>query len=244
MELVAVREDGAATAVLISDPLFQPLETSPYYSERSFRWTTHNGLGDGKISLGARLWNADGSIVEQGVYDAPVSFDGSGEIIGAGIPELLFIVSTRNADNDFLDIADYSWSPDGTMLAFTTRAASDLYVFDIVTGITSLLVSFVQYPAWSPNGTSIAFTSNNGLETIDLATLNRTLHVETIVRKNSVTAPRGPTWLPGGDHIVYDDYSFNLKSWSGSINIRRLNLLDGSDVALTSDGVSTVIESR
>jgi hypothetical protein len=245
MDLVAVREDGAATAVLISDPLFQPLETSPYFSERSFRWATDNNVIDGKISFGARLWDVGGFVVEQGVYQSPVGFDGSGAIMGSGPPELLFIVNdTPSEANDNLDIADHSWSPDGTMLAFTTRAASDLYVMDVITGNTSLLVSFVQFPAWSPNGTIIAFTSNDGLETIDLANLDRTLHVETIVRKNSVTAPRGPTWLPGGDHIVYDDYNFDRKSWSGSNNVRRLNLLDGSDIALTSDGVSTVVESR
>ena len=74
MELVAVREDGAATAVLISDPLFQPLETSPYFSERSFRWATDDNVIDGKISFGARLWDVGGFVVEQGVYQSPVEF--------------------------------------------------------------------------------------------------------------------------------------------------------------------------
>ena len=62
-------------------------------------------------------------------------------------------------------ISTVSWSPDGARLAFSgmTGGISDLYLFELATGMTRRLTNDLHadlQPSWSPDGSAIAFVSD------------------------------------------------------------------------------------
>lgn len=247
-ELVAVREDAGAVVTLISDPNFQPLVTD-FNDDESFQWATDFGVSDGKVSFGARRWDTNGELVEQGIFEAIVSYDSNGEPSGAGATSLVLWVDNIFAwvpepDTDPLDVLDHSWAPGGTELTYSTRDTSDLYIFDTVSDTTHFVAGGAGDAAYSPDGTILAFSSNDGLETTDLATGERKLHVARVVRNNGHTSPIDPAWLPEQTAIVYTLYDYNRKARSYSENVHRVTLATGKTTALTTDGVSRNVGAR
>ncbi len=95
------------------------------------------------------------------------------------------------------------WSPDGTRLAYATVSApSDIFIYDLNTGITSNLTrSFAEdrYPTWSPDGTHLLFFSNrNGrFETYSIHPDGTNL--------TQMTSDEGilPAFSPDGRQILY-----------------------------------------
>lgn len=130
-------------------------------------------------------------------------------------------------------------SPDAKQFAVTTDAAvngaSDLEVFDALTGKRALLLSqgsFLADPAWSPDGKTIAVTSyTQGEPRILLVSSDGRAAVPLTVKGATGEAYR-PSYSPDGAWIT-----FTLRH-DGRNDVHAVEVKTGQDVALTSDGKS------
>lgn len=134
---------------------------------------------------------------------------------------------TRLTYNE-IDEVGAVWSPDGSMVAFTsgTKGNDDLYLMksngDSITQLTKGELND-WYPQWSPDGASILYTYGDWntdvweLRMIDLDTKN-----VTTVLKDTDSGNAG--WHPDGDVIAYGSstsgkgeiYTFDLNSKTSS----------------------------
>jgi len=82
------------------------------------------------------------------IYSARVGFDGKGQITGLAQPPALLVRAAQS----------HSWSPEGTQLAYETKAATnaDIHILDLRTRQTRKLTEG-SAPIWSPDGSRIAF---------------------------------------------------------------------------------------
>jgi Ca2+-binding RTX toxin-like protein len=92
--------------------------------------------------------------------------------------------------------ADPAYSPDGTTLAYASKAGTgnyDIYVTGTATPVVATGANDLS-PSWSPDGTKLVFTSGDKIETVLLS--NGTI---TDLNVSGVD----PSWSPDGSQIVY-----------------------------------------
>jgi Tol biopolymer transport system component len=130
-------------------------------------------------------------------------------------------------------------SPDAKRFAVTTDAAasgaSDLEIFDLLTGKRALLLSEgsnLADPTWSPDGKTIAVTSYTlGEPRILLVPADGRVAVPLAI-KGTVGESYRPSYSPDGAWITY-----TLRH-DGRNDVHAVDVKTGQDVALTSDGKS------
>jgi TolB protein len=110
-------------------------------------------------------------------------------------------------------VGNASWSPDGTMLAFTLSSEAsggELYLFDYATSQVKRLFSHPGWddidPAWSPNGRLIAFAAgvHRGSATRhDIWVVDVESGVAGTVARHPEFELRQPAWSPDGSRLVF-----------------------------------------
>lgn len=113
--------------------------------------------------------------------------------------------ATRLTD-DLFDVAQPSWSPDGSTLAFQSYRDGNFDVWTVRrdgSGLRQLTAGPFDHrePRWSPDGTRIAFSSDSGgsygIHVIDVATGATTTVTDTSQDEYE------PAWSPDGTKIAY-----------------------------------------
>jgi len=110
-------------------------------------------------------------------------------------------------------VGDLSWSPDGKKIAFSVRQSDEaftngrseqwtVYIFDLDSLVSSVLVTDAFDPSWSPDGQQVAFTSsvrdgNNEIYTINIDGSN----LQRIT--NDPANDFAPAWSPDGEKIAF-----------------------------------------
>ena len=113
-------------------------------------------------------------------------------------------------NNDYSDLYP-TWSPDGTKIAFSSKADSALGEIYVMDANGDNRVRLTQNgvrdsnPAWSPDGTKIAFSSN-------LNTYYKRIYVmdangDNPIRLTLVDRTNSPEWSPDGGKIAFMTYN-------------------------------------
>jgi Tol biopolymer transport system component len=130
-------------------------------------------------------------------------------------------------------------SPDAKWFAVTTDSvasgASDLEVFDLLTGKRSTLLSQgsnLADPAWSPDGKTIAVTSYTQGQPRILLVPSDGRAAAPLTIKGTTGESYRPSYSPDGAWITY-----TLRH-DGRNDVHAVDVKTGRDVALTSDGKS------
>jgi hypothetical protein len=192
-EIFAYRDDGALLQ-LTNDPDV----------EGFFNFNILWQPGDDAISWVAQRWDSDtGQVVEEGVYEAVLVYDGSGNLTGI-IPWSVMLILSEP------DIGWHDWSPDGTRIVYDLQTTNELWIADVVTDDIDLLyVGPATQAVWSPDGSTIAF--KEAVYVGDIMTIKSDgSGLTTIVLSNGYGPSGGgpkqaslPRWSPTGSHLVY-----------------------------------------
>lgn len=135
--------------------------------------------------------------------------------------------------NNKYEDSDPAVSPDGTMLAYTSRRNEnwDIYLLDLTTGAETRLTSNPHYdgaPAWSPDGRQIAFES---FRSGDLDIWQMQLTAEPTPHNLTADSPAqdyAPVWNDTGETIFFSS------ARAGDDDIWALNPTSGTLTQLTS----------
>ena len=137
-------------------------------------------------------------------------------------------LTNNNASDD-----DPVWSPDGTMIAFSTNRDGnfEIYVIDAdgsnPTNLT--LNSGNDYePSWSPDGNWIAFHTDRDGD-FEVYKIPSAGGVATNISNLSTANDSSPDWSPTGDDIAFDT------SRDGNVEIYRMTSTGGNPTRLTND---------
>ncbi|NMB64765.1 MAG: DUF5050 domain-containing protein, partial [Spirochaetes bacterium] len=221
-DIYVMNEDGSnivnltQTADHESRPNWSPDGTKIYfikYNAGVYDLYVMNQDGSNQQKIYSAVSGGDYNISPDGSKIALRSWDGSDEEIyvinsdGTGL--------TIMTDNDLLDDACPSWSPDGNWIAFVSNRDGggsnyNVYVMSSLSGsIVYKLTSYndVQFevPQWSPDGTRIAFRRygnfllSNNHELFIIGTNGSNL---TNISKNS-SNDYYPLWSPDGSKIAF-----------------------------------------
>lgn len=229
-EVFAVRDDNTMGLQLTDDPYVQTV-----WYKRNLAW----GVDDLKISWGAKRWvcDPDCEITEFGIYNATVTYDGNGDIVGVDDPVLVWDTGYFcGASGCHPDIAHLDWSPDGDQIAYA-KVNLDLYVVDLGSSSESYLRTG-ESPKWSPDGNKIAFKGDN-----DLRTINPDGTGEQILVKHKDTGRwdqmvQRPEWSPDSEYLAYNLIKYSLRG-GGESDIYRIGA-DGSDKTCLTDDLDYV----
>jgi WD40 repeat protein len=227
-ELFASCDDGQVVR-LTDMPDVEPMPGSP-------RWPLHGK--DSMISWIGRRWDAQGGIVEQGIYAIAVRYDSQGRI--ATSPELIgrpvvSLALTTVSDSDAWyraavpDVDSHDWSPDGRAIAMAS-VRGRLSVADVKTGETRSPTSRPACdPSWSPDGRTIAFKIREPLAGIAVISSDGSDFEPLFGRSESEPFAVGsPQWSPSGDCVAFGCLTGRGQTPEGSV---KTNLL----VASTAD---------
>lgn len=118
----------------------------------------------------------------------------------------LFLPLTRLTDTPWDDITP-AISPDGSMLAFSSRANGywDLYTIHLASGQRTRLTDTPEFegaPSWSPDGQWLVYERFNGINT-DLFLLQIGGSQEPIQLTDAAANDRAPSWSPQGRKIAF-----------------------------------------
>jgi len=170
---------------------------------RGLRWVP----GDESISFIGRRWSSadpDATVVEGGIYTAPLVFDADGNIGGLGaLPTLtvpLPLVVVQPEDYPMPDVIHYSWAPTSDMFVYTKQSDPyGIWVADLA-GSETMISSYPGYgPEWSPNGKLIAYSVGGNLVTIKPTGRNELW----IVPRTSNWTYLWAQWSPDSGKLVF-----------------------------------------
>jgi TolB protein len=179
---------------------------------------------------GLFIINADGSGLRRisgppnGLSPADWSPDGtrlvaySGDrlvVFGSDGSNFVFLPPTNISTSDLN--RGISWSPDGNEIlyngthAYDGSTGPDIWIFNLVTGVSRMLVTPGVDARWSPDGRQVAYVSTNGFGGPGrLAVINSDGSNPRMLTTNSQTLPR-MTWSPDGSRLLFvvggGDYS-------------------------------------
>jgi hypothetical protein len=171
------------------------------------------------VSIGSASWSPDSVRIAFSAIDKGGQND-------------LYLLNTRTGElrrltNDSYDDRDPAWSPDGTLIAFSSdrtpfgrRGRYNLFLYGVETGAIDYLTygdESYSGPAWSRDGRRIAFTCDaDGVQNIWVLDLGDSLHApQHTMRKvtHFVTSAFDPTWTSAGTLVVavFERFSFQIK---------------------------------
>jgi Tol biopolymer transport system component len=203
-ELFAERDDGAVRVQLTTDPELE--------SQGGPNWEP----GDLAVSWIARRWDFEtGEVVDAGIYEAVLVFDANGNLSGLLEQPLSPLISSDLIIDDRGYLAPdtrggHDWSPDGTMIVSDRESGHELWLTDVLTGQSWLLVeaNWATLPVWSPDGTTIAFMDAfRGIGTIRADGSN----LKNIAKGGPTYSYAWPVWSPTGSHLTFTRHD----SWAG-----------------------------
>lgn len=228
-ELFAVRDDNAVSLQLTNDPNIQP-----EWYKRNLAWS----FDDLKISWGAKRWvcDPDCQITEFGIYEATVTYDGNGDIVGLGDPVLIwdtgyvFFGGKYAADMQHLD-----WSPDGNQIVFMRMSMGlTLHVVNLTTS-TEIYLTDGEGPQWSPDGNKIAFSADHDLRTINPDGTGEQILVEDRDSKKWDEENNFPVWSPDSGYLAYRFRKDSAQPGSGVRDVYRIGADGSGKTCLTKD---------
>jgi hypothetical protein len=205
--LEATSEDGLVTLPLFEDPSLW-LGTYKWSKDDSF------------ISFAAVEWDLAADppeLIGSALYIMPIAFDEAGPFAD-GAPFRVAADPETNSAGAALRrpvVGLHDWSPENDAMTYNRRG--DIYVLDLISQQSRLLVSDASYPNWSPVGSKICFRvaefdhrSRIQIQTIDAYDTDGTTR-ETIVESD--LSLESPQWSPSGEHIAY---ILRVNEWRGN----------------------------
>jgi hypothetical protein len=162
---------------------------------------------------------------------------------------------TRLTNNGFDDLS-FTWSPDGSKIAFETNRDGNFEIYTMNADGTNPVrvtnnASNDLSPSWSPDGTKIAFQSFRDQATGEIYTVNADGTGPVTRVTNNVVADDNPVWSPDGSKFVFystrdqaagELYTMNV---DGS-NVQRLtnNVFQDLDPSWSPDGTRIVFHTN
>lgn len=161
--------------------------------------------------------------------------------IPGNLPEEVFSYQISDSDG-CTDFTNISWSPDGEELAyidFDNSGYKNIHILNKNTGsvkvVTNHEAEALSDVSWSPDGSALAYMQS---PSITVAYLNYRIWLLDLVTLNTWPVSSGP--IDSDPDWLSDTQIIFARGTNGSPNIPELTLLDlvdGSETALTDDGV-------
>ncbi|HEX2458834.1 MAG TPA: hypothetical protein VHJ58_01705 [Vicinamibacterales bacterium] len=206
-------------------------------------------------------------IHSSGAWD-PTSTHFAMAALRGGRPVLVIVDVSKPDDrteiplDDFGEVYNPSWSPDGERIVFSALKGglSDLFIFSIATGKVQQLTADPYadlHPAWSPDGRTIALTTDRFTSQIDALNFGAlriglldlgTGGIRPLLMDQPKAKQVNPQWAPDGSAVYF------ISDRNGTSNVYSVDLASGmlrqaTDVAggvtgITSTSPALAVASR